>query len=104
MSVTKESILIYLAGFKKELEAEGITELALFGSYATASQTPYSDIDIAIRKAPDYLQERSAYDYFDLLERIKNKIAKHFHKNADIFDLDSQSPLKASIEKELVYV
>lgn len=47
MDATKESILTYLGELKKELAAEGIAEIALFGSYATASQTPYSDIDIA---------------------------------------------------------
>lgn len=104
MRLTKEKILDYLRELKPELEAVGIQKLALFGSFASNQQNVYSDIDIAIQKKKDFLDNYSAYDYFRLLNSIKSKILKHLHTNVDIFDLDSQSSFKKQIEKELIYV
>ena len=85
MRATKESILCYLKELKAEFSQEGITTFALFGSFAKDTQGVYSDIDVAIAK-------------------IKDKIRKKFHRNSDVFDLDSQSPFKETIQKELIYV
>lgn len=102
--MTQEKILAYLKELKPELEAEGIEELALFGSFATHSQNVYSDVDIAIKKKDDFLDLHSAYDYFNLLSKIKSKIMRKLHLPSDVFDLDSQSSFKKQIEKELIYV
>jgi predicted nucleotidyltransferase len=104
MKMTQEKILTYLRELKLELEAEGIEKLALFGSFATHSQNVYSDIDIAIKKKHDFLDEHSAYDYFALLSKIKAKIMHKLHLPSDVFDLDSQSSFKKQIEKDLIYV
>lgn len=104
MRATKESILHYLKELKADFSEEGITAFALFGSFAKDTQTVYSDIDIAISKKNDYLSDNSSYSYFETIEKIKDKIRKKFHRNIDIFDLDSQSPLKETIQKELIYV
>ncbi|MCF6243595.1 MAG: nucleotidyltransferase domain-containing protein [Sulfurovum sp.] len=104
MKLTKEKILDYLKELKPELEASGIQKLALFGSFASNHQNVYSDIDIAIQKKKDFLDDYSAYDYFALLNTIKSKILKNLHTNVDIFDLDSKSSFKKEIEKELIYV
>ena len=104
MKTTKESILHYLKEIKPELELYGIEQLALFGSFATGNQNVYSDIDIAIKKKSDFLQNYVAYDYFNLISNIKQKIRLKLHRNSDVFDLDSDSTFKDTIEKELIYV
>ena len=104
MRATKENILIYLREIKEELVDDGIIKLALFGSFARNEQTVYSDIDIAIAKDKKYLFEKSAYRYFDEVAKIKHMIEKKFHRNSDVFDLDSDSSMKNNIEKELLYV
>lgn len=104
MRASKESILKYLKDIKSELNTKGIVRLGLFGSYAKGEETVYSDIDIAIMKDAQFLSKNSSYVYFDIVSDIKEKVRKKFHKNIDIFDLDSQSSFKNSIEKELIYV
>jgi predicted nucleotidyltransferase len=104
MKLTKEKILDYLGTMKVELEEFGIEKVALFGSFAKNQPNIYSDIDIAIQKKANFLDNHSAYDYFTLLNHIKFKVRKHFHVNVDIFDLDSKSIFKKEIEKELIYV
>jgi predicted nucleotidyltransferase len=44
MKPTKEDILQALYMLKPTLRQKGVAKIALFGSFATATQTPYSDI------------------------------------------------------------
>ena len=104
MRASKENILNYLREIKNELQSDGISTLALFGSFAREDDGVYSDIDIAIAKENGYLKSRSAYTYFDEVNKIKTMIQKKFHRNSDIFDLDSDSVMKKNIMKDLVYV
>jgi len=104
MRASKENILNYLKEIKNELKSDGIVSLALFGSFAREENGVYSDIDIAIAKENNYLKTRSAYNYFDEVSKIKTMIQKKFHRNSDIFDLDSDSVMKKTIMKDLVYV
>ena len=104
MKATKETILHYLKEIKPELEEYGIAKIALFGSFATNQQNVYSDIDIAIEKKNDFLQNHAAYEYFDIVSKIKAKIRFALHRNSDVFDLDSDSSFKDSIKNEIIYV
>ncbi|MEA1982969.1 MAG: nucleotidyltransferase domain-containing protein [Campylobacterota bacterium] len=104
MRATKENIVFFLQEIKDKLSTQGISHIALFGSYARGEAGVYSDIDIAIKKDKNYLQTRSAYDYFDQVASIKTLLREKFHKNSDIFDLDSNSSMKQSIIKDLIYV
>ncbi len=104
MKPSKLSIVSYLQEIKGELLTDGISKIALFGSFARDEATVYSDIDIAIQKEENYLNTRSAYEYFDEVLKIKNLIKKKFHRNSDIFDLDSNSSMKNSITEDLIYV
>lgn len=104
MRATKENMLLFLKEMKEKLSSEGISDIGLFGSYARGDAGVYSDIDIAIQKDSSYLQTRSAYDYFEQIAKIKALLRKKFHKNSDIFDLDSNSSMKADIMKDLIYV
>lgn len=104
MRATKEAILNHLRQIKGDLAKEGISAIGLFGSYAKDEQTVYSDIDIAIGRNPDFLRENNAYAYFNLIDRIKENTRKKFHRNVDIFDLDSASEFAKSIREETIYV
>lgn len=104
MKTTQKTILHYLKEIKPELEAYGIEEVALFGSFATNQQNVYSDIDIAIKKKSDFSKNHAAYDYFNIISKIKIKILLALHRNSDIFDLDSDSAFANSIRKEMIYV
>ena len=104
MRANQKNIINYLKELKPELLKDGIVQIALFGSFAKNQQNVYSDIDIAISKDKDFLLHNSPYQYFDIINKIKSKIKKQFHRNIDVFDLDSNSDLKCSIQKEILYV
>ncbi|MEA3554875.1 MAG: nucleotidyltransferase domain-containing protein [Campylobacterota bacterium] len=104
MRATKEDIINFLEELKPELSRHGISNLALFGSFSTNTQGVYSDIDIAISKEKNFLDNYSSYSYFDIISSIKTKVKNRFHRNIDVFDLDSNSEFKQSIQKELIYV
>jgi len=104
MRATKKEIIIFLTEIKKQLLDAGISRVALFGSYARDEAGIYSDIDVAIKKEKNYLQTRTAYEYFELVAYVKHLIREKFHKNSDIFDLDSNSSMKNFILKDLIYV
>lgn len=104
MRATKENLIDFLKEIKPVLEERGIAKIALFGSYARDENSVYSDIDIAIKKQQRFLQHKNAYGYFDTLAEIKKMLHKQFHRNIDIFDLDSDSAFKQSILKDLIYV
>lgn len=104
MRATKENILNYLKELQSELKSDGIIALALFGSYAKGSANVYSDIDIAFRKDAHFAKTDISARYFDLIGKLKEKMGAKFHKNIDVFDLDSQSSFKKTIEEELIYV
>jgi predicted nucleotidyltransferase len=104
MQIEKNAIIDFLNELKPALIKEGICTVGLFGSYAKEHVNVYSDIDIAVQKEKDYLQHHSPYDYFETLNHLRSALMRRFHRNIDIFDLDSTSTLKASIEKELIRV
>jgi|FLOH01.1.fsa_nt_gi uncharacterized protein len=104
MKVTKSNIINYLQEIKEEIAADGVCALGLFGSFARDEAGVYSDIDIAIKKESNYLEKRTAYDYFDEVSKIKNLLKKKFHRNSDVFDLDSNSSMRDEIMKDLIYV
>jgi predicted nucleotidyltransferase len=104
MRVLKSNIISFLQEIKAELRSDGIVALGLFGSFARDEAGVYSDIDIAIQKEKNYLTHRTAYEYFDEITKIKTLIKKKFHRNSDIFDLDSNSSMRDEIMKDIIYV
>ena len=104
MQINRSQIITFLKDIKAELADDGISTLGLFGSFARDEAGVYSDIDIAIRKERNYLQTRTAYDYFNEIEKIKNLIKNKFHRNSDVLDLDSHSSMLNEIKKDLIYV
>lgn len=104
MRVSKMDIISYLSEIKSELSGDGISKLGLFGSFSRDEAGVYSDIDIAIQKERGYLESRNAYDYFEEVSKIKRLLKQKFHRNSDVFDLDSNSSMKQEIMKDLIYV
>ena len=104
MRADKNSIFEYLQEIKPILRQKHISVVGFFGSFARDEATVYSDIDIAVKKDGDYLQMKTAYNYFDDLAFIKNLIIKKFHRNVDIFDIDSSSSFKNEILKDMIHV
>jgi len=104
MKIDKNEILEYLRALKGEFESKGIENMALFGSFAIGKESVYSDIDIAIKKKSSFLKKMGAYEYFDMINELRSKIERKFHKKVDLFDLDSDSFIKKEIESELIYV
>jgi predicted nucleotidyltransferase len=100
----RHEIIAFLRELKPALRQEGIRKIGLFGSFANGRNGVYSDIDIAIEKERDYLDRHSPYEYFETVNRLRSSLMQRFHRNIDIFDLDSTSPLKTTIEKELFLV
>ncbi len=73
-------------------EANGITFMALFGSFVKKQQTKKSDIDVLIKF--DTHQSKSLID----LIHAENEMQKIFHKKVDLLTIDSLSPyLKTDI-------
>lgn len=74
MKANKLNIINFLEEIKLELKNDGISKIGLFGSFSRDEATVYSDIDIAIKKESNYLSNRSAYDYFDEVSKIKKDL------------------------------
>ena len=104
MRADKSSIIDFLQEIKTELLNDGILKLGLFGSFARDENNVYSDIDIVIQKENNYLDSRTSYEYFNEISKIKNLIRNKFHRNSDIFDIDSNSSMKDEILKDVIYV
>ncbi len=93
-----------MSDIKKEYTPTELQKIGLFGSFAKENPTPYSDVDIAIKKGEDFLKTHSAYEYFSFIELLKNRLQKSLKRRVDIFDLDSQTEVKEYIEKEVIFV
>jgi predicted nucleotidyltransferase len=90
--------------FLKFVKNDNIEKIGLFGSYSRGDESLTSDIDIALKFKDDFLKKCDPWDYFKIIEEIREKVLKKFHIKVDIFDLDSISPYKKNISKEAIYV
>ena len=105
MQTSKNEILNFLGTLKRELNAEGITSLGLFGSIAKDNSGIDSDIDIVYRTSDTFIQTHKGCNAFTYLNtHLRNKIAHKFNAQVDMFDLNSSSALKEKIKNEAIYV
>ena len=100
----KEQILNYLADIKVDLSNKGIEKIGLCGSFARDNADKLSDIDIAIKIKKSYLEDHDVWEYFKLIDTIKRGLLSQFSRNVDIYDLDSSSDIKNTIDKDIIYV
>jgi len=100
----KAEIINYLQAIKPVLVQDGIERIGLFGSFANGKADGYSDIDIAVKFEGDFLQKRDAWAYFEVMEKLKNMIRTKFNTGCDVFDVNSNSYIAKSVEREASYV
>jgi predicted nucleotidyltransferase len=100
----KENILNYLTEIKSDLRQKGIEKIGLFGSFAKDEASPFSDIDIAIQLQKEYLKKNDVWEYFNLIENIKEKLLKKFSRKVDVYDLDSTGNIRNTISRDVIYV
>ena len=93
----KYEILDYLHRHKQEFETKfDITNIALFGSYATGQEHSQSDIDLVV--------DMKTNNYFKLIA-FENFLHERLQKKVDVGFLGSmKSFIKNSIEDDLIYV
>lgn len=96
-SLTLKEILSTLRQHKPELDALGVKNLALFGSYARDSAKPESDID--------FLVELETVNYMTLL-KVNDYLEKLLQHRIDLIRKGShlKERFLKSIEKDLIYV
>lgn len=87
MILDKQEILDYLREIKPELEAEGITNLGLFGSYAKNKATEESDIDICCMITDQYREKYPNLKHLIEKRKIQDKISARFNKKVDLVDI-----------------
>ncbi len=102
--ITKNQVLQKLRELKPIYEKEGVEIVGLFGSFAKGLDDENSDIDIAVKIDDDYLSKYDVWSYFDTINALKSDIFREVGRKSDIFDIQSSSPIKTTIEKELIYV
>lgn len=101
----QKHILEYLTSKKETLESQyHINKIGLFGSYAKNSEHFGSDIDIVLKFDTNYIKSCDPWEYFNILNYIKDEISKQFLLNVDIVDEESDSPYLEIIKKEAIYV
>jgi predicted nucleotidyltransferase len=97
-------ILEYLRALKSNPRFKIFEKIGIFGSYATQKADAFSDVDVVVSVNKKYLETHDVWDYFDAINSIKEGIAKKFHLQSDVFDIESVSPLKKEIMKDAIYV
>jgi predicted nucleotidyltransferase len=95
---TRQEILAILRDKKSELASRyGVSQLALFGSYARNEQNEASDIDVVV----EFEKPISGLSFVSLAEAIESAIGIR----ADVVPADGIKPrYREFIGKDLVYV
>jgi len=102
--MTKEEILQKLKDIKPKFEKQGISSIAVFGSYARDEATQSSDIDVAIKFEDGFLNNNDVWAYFNTINSLKDNISKALSMKCDILDLDSSSHILNRVKSEMIYV
>jgi predicted nucleotidyltransferase len=97
--VTKDEILTFLKGKKKELsEIFGITAIGIFGSYSRGDHNENSDVDIVY-----LLKDKNKFGYFQYLD-LEEMLSKQFKKKVELVNYKYMNPIiKKKAEKEIIY-
>lgn len=95
-NLDREHIIEFLRSQKPYLKKEfGITQIALFGSYARNEQQEDSDVDLAVETSDISFQTRC---------KIKNYFQNNFKRNVDLcYFKGMRSFIRHSIDKDLIY-
>ncbi len=100
----RDEIVSFLKAIKEDPQNTLFDQIGLFGSYARDKADISSDIDIAVRVNKAILAQQDVWSYFDAIDALKSAVRKRFGLLVDVFDLDSDAPIKEKIEREILYV
>lgn len=101
--MTQKEILILLEKAKKNVQALYFERIGLFGSYATATASTMSDVDIAV-----YSNKKKTglgFAYLASLEQLRYTLQKLFKRPIDLYDLNfsHQTTIKKHIKQEVIH-
>lgn len=97
--LVRETLLAELRKLKRDLEREGVTHVALFGSRARRDNRPDSDVDLLID-----IDEARKFSLIDLVG-VAQKVEDHLGLSANIFMRRSLEPdFVASVRREQIPV
>lgn len=97
-SINQAEIIATLKASEKELRAQGVRRVALFGSFARGTECDASDIDIAVEVDPGLITTMFAY------ANLKDKVASLFQGPVDVVDFAAMKPrVRQRVAVEAVY-
>lgn len=97
--IAREKLLAELRNLKRELEREGVTHVALFGSRARRDNRPDSDVDLLID-----IDEARKFSLIDLVG-VAQKVEDRIGLPANVFMRRSLEPdFEASLHHEQIRV
>jgi predicted nucleotidyltransferase len=100
----KDKILNHLKTIKPSLQQNGMEKIGIFGSIAKGNNDVVSDIDIIIKFKKSFFDSCDPWNYFEIINNLKDDIYSKFKIKVDVFDEDSNSPYKNNIIKDSIYV
>lgn len=97
MTLTKKTILKTMRKNEKRLDAFGVKQIGIFGSFVTSHQTNKSDLDILV-------EFRKGEKTFDNYAELKIFLQKVFRRKVDLVIKEALKPrLKPYILHEVEY-
>ncbi len=100
----RTNILEYIKNKKPIFQQKyHIQKIGLFGSYAKENEHFGSDIDLILKFEDSYIESCDPWEYFIILNYLKEEISKKFMLHVDIVDEQSDSPYLEIIKKEAIY-
>lgn len=97
----RDTILARLRSEQPRLRALGVERLSLFGSVARDAAVTASDIDIAVRLAPDF--STGGFAYFGKLETLREALSDLLEHPVDLIDEPVRSPaMQTAIDRDRV--
>ena len=108
MKQLNQDNLIAIVKELSEVEAhDGFEIVGIFGSYASRTQTEFSDVDIAYRIDHELFSQKYQDGFSKLLkiDSIKEALQNRLQKKVDLVSLNATNEkLKKNILKDMIYV
>jgi predicted nucleotidyltransferase len=93
---TRKEILSVFSNHKEQMAEFGVQELMLFGSAATDTLTPQSDVDVIVQ-----FSQTTYRGYLEFKAFLENRL----HRNVDLLTLAGvRGRLKQEVERDLIHV
>lgn len=94
-----------LKNIKPKYQQDGFNIIALFGSYATNSQTNSSDIDLLYDVDNSFLEKYKGFRSISKVLEIQNELSALFHTKVDLTSPSGlNQTLKEMIQTKAIYV